>query len=98
LKAPSAGRVFLAKAQRSGANDGDACGCHDPLEGVVAATLSALGLRVKTLDLVVSMTAVLLVSLTSRIFRCRSIVAKTHYYPAHLWLIRQLPLGIQVRV
>jgi hypothetical protein len=60
LKVPSAGRVFLAKAQRSGAYDGDACGCRDPLEGVVAATLSALGLRVKTLDLVVSMTAALL--------------------------------------
>jgi hypothetical protein len=53
------GRVFLAKAQRFGANDGDACGCRDPLEGVVAATLSALGLRVKTQDLVVSMMAAL---------------------------------------
>jgi hypothetical protein len=39
------------KAQRSGANDGDACGCRDPLEGVVLATLSVLGLRVKTQDL-----------------------------------------------
>jgi hypothetical protein len=58
-KVPSAGRVFPAKAQRFGANDGDACGCRDPLEGVVAATLSALGLWVKTQDLVVSMTAAL---------------------------------------
>jgi hypothetical protein len=65
FKVPSAGRVFPAKAQRSGAYDGDACGCRDPLEGVVAATLSALGLRVKTLDLVVSMTAALLCVVTS---------------------------------
>jgi hypothetical protein len=55
-KVPSAGRVFPAKAQRSGANDGDARGCRDPFEGVVAATLSVLGLRVKAQDLVVSMT------------------------------------------
>ena len=27
------------KAQRSGVNDGDACGCRDPLEGVVMDTL-----------------------------------------------------------
>jgi hypothetical protein len=42
---------FRAKSQRFGANDGDACGCRDPLEGIIVATLSALGLRVKTLDL-----------------------------------------------
>jgi hypothetical protein len=65
LKVPSAGRVFSAKAHRSGANDGDSCGCRDPLEGVIAATLSALGLRVKTLDLVVSMMAALICVVTS---------------------------------
>jgi hypothetical protein len=53
------------KAQRFGTNKCDACGCHDPLEGVVAATLSALGLRVKTQDLVVSMTAALFCVVTS---------------------------------
>jgi hypothetical protein len=65
LKVPRAGRVFPAKAQRFGANDGDACGCRDPLEGVVAATLSVLGFRVKIQDLVVSMTATLLCVVTS---------------------------------
>jgi hypothetical protein len=45
------------KAQRSGANDGDARGCRDPLEGIVAATLSVLGLWVNAQDLVVSMMA-----------------------------------------
>ena len=38
---------FQAKSQRFGADDGDACGCRDHLEGVVVATLDALGLRVK---------------------------------------------------
>ena len=42
---------FRAKSQRFGADDGDACGCRDPLEGVVVATPDVLGLRVKTLDL-----------------------------------------------
>jgi hypothetical protein len=42
---------FRAKSQRFSANDGDACGRRDPLEGIVVAALSALGLRVKTLDL-----------------------------------------------
>ena len=40
---------FRAKSQRFGADDGDACGCRVPLEGVVVATLAAC-LRVKTLD------------------------------------------------
>jgi hypothetical protein len=64
-KVPSAGRIFPAKAQRSGANDGEARGCRDPLEGVVAATLSVLGLWVKTQDLVVSMTVALYCVITS---------------------------------
>jgi hypothetical protein len=38
---------FSGESLALGANDDDACGCHDPLEGVVAATLSALVLRVK---------------------------------------------------
>jgi hypothetical protein len=50
---------FSDESPALGANDGDACGCHDPFEGVVAVTLSALVLRVKVLDLVVSMTATL---------------------------------------
>jgi hypothetical protein len=53
------------KAQRSDANDGDARRCRDPLEGVIAATLSVLGLRVKAQDLVVSMTASLYYVVTS---------------------------------
>jgi hypothetical protein len=56
---------FPAKVQRSGANDGDASGCRDLREGIVAATLSALGLWVKTQDLVVSMTPALLCVITS---------------------------------
>ena len=32
-------RCIRVKAQRSGANDGDACGYRDPLEGVIVATL-----------------------------------------------------------
>jgi hypothetical protein len=40
-----------AKSQCSGANDGIAYGCRDPLEGIIVATLSTLELRVKTLDL-----------------------------------------------
>jgi hypothetical protein len=51
------GGFFPVKAQCSGSNDDDACRCRDPLEGIVAATLTALGLRVKTQDLVVSMMA-----------------------------------------
>jgi hypothetical protein len=65
LKVPSVGRIFPTKAQRCGANDGDTFGCRDPLEGVVADTLSILGLRVKTQDLVVSMMAALLCGVTS---------------------------------
>jgi hypothetical protein len=42
---------FWAKFQRFGANDGDACGCRDPLEDIVVATLPAIELWVKTLDL-----------------------------------------------
>jgi hypothetical protein len=64
-KVPSAGRVFPAKAKRSGVNDDDARGCRDPLESVVAATLSVLGLRVKAQDLVVSMMASLYCVVTS---------------------------------
>ena len=48
---PIVARVFPAKSQRFGADDGDACGCRYPLKGVVVATLDALGLQVKTLDL-----------------------------------------------
>jgi hypothetical protein len=42
---------FRTKAQRLGANGSDACGCRNPFGGVVVAILSALRLRVKTLDL-----------------------------------------------
>jgi hypothetical protein len=52
---------FRAKAQRLSANGGDACGCRYPLGGVVVVILSALWLRVKTLDLVVSTAAALCV-------------------------------------
>jgi hypothetical protein len=48
------GRVqgfFRAKAQRFGANDGDACGCRNPFAGAVVVTFAMLGLRVKTLTL-----------------------------------------------
>jgi hypothetical protein len=47
---------FRAKALRFDANDDDACGYRNPLEGAVVATFAALGLQVKTLDLVVSTT------------------------------------------
>jgi hypothetical protein len=50
-------RFFRVKAQRFNANGGDACGCRNPLEGVVVATFIVLGLRVKTLDHLVSTTA-----------------------------------------
>jgi hypothetical protein len=43
-------RFFRAKAQRFDANGGDACGCRNPLGGVVVGTFYTLGLRVKTLD------------------------------------------------
>jgi hypothetical protein len=46
---------------RFGANGGDACGCRFPLEGVIVVILPALWLRVKTLDLAVSMAATLCV-------------------------------------
>jgi hypothetical protein len=52
---------FRAKAQRFSADGGDACGCRIPLGGVVVVILPALRLRVKTLDLMVSMTAALCV-------------------------------------
>jgi hypothetical protein len=42
---------FRAKAQCLGANDGNVCGCHNPLWGVVVVILAMLRLRVKTLDL-----------------------------------------------
>jgi hypothetical protein len=48
---------FWAKDQRFDANGGDACGCRNPLEGAVVVTFFVLGLRVKTLDLVVSTAA-----------------------------------------
>jgi hypothetical protein len=48
---------FRAKAQRLSANGGDACGCHNPLGGVVVVILLVLWLRVKTLDLTVSAAA-----------------------------------------
>jgi hypothetical protein len=43
-------RFFPAKAQRFDANGGDACGCRNPLEGVVVVTFFVLGIRVKILD------------------------------------------------
>jgi hypothetical protein len=43
-------RFFRAKAQRFGANGSDACGCCNPLGGVVVVTFFVPGLRVKTLD------------------------------------------------
>ena len=43
-------RFFRAKAQRFGANSGEAYGYRYPLGGVVAATFVVLGLTVKTLD------------------------------------------------
>jgi hypothetical protein len=51
------------KAQRFGANGGDACGCRNPLEGFVVVILPVLWLRVKTLDLTVSAAAVYVVTL-----------------------------------
>jgi hypothetical protein len=45
---------FRAKVQRLGANHGDACGCRNPLGGVVVGIRPVLWLRVKTLDLTVS--------------------------------------------
>jgi hypothetical protein len=56
---PMAAPFFRAKAQRTCANGGDACGCRDPLEGAVVVILTALRLRVKTLDLTVSTAAAL---------------------------------------
>jgi hypothetical protein len=53
------GRVFQVKFQCSGANVDGFCGCRAPLEGVVAAILSALGLLLKIQDFVVSMTVTL---------------------------------------
>jgi hypothetical protein len=43
-------RFFQAKALCFRANGGDACGCRNPLEGVIVGTFSTPGLRVKTLD------------------------------------------------
>jgi hypothetical protein len=45
---------FREKSQRFGANDGDACRRRDPLGGVVVVILSASGLRMKTLDVVLT--------------------------------------------
>jgi hypothetical protein len=53
------GRVFQVKFQCSGANIDGFCGCRAPLEGVIAAILSALGLLLKIQDFVVSMTVTL---------------------------------------
>jgi hypothetical protein len=50
-------RCFQVKAQRLGANDGDACGCRNSLGGVVVGIRPAVQLRVKTLDLAVLMMA-----------------------------------------
>jgi hypothetical protein len=47
---------FLGESSALEANNSDACGCHNPLEDTGVVTLVALGLRVKTLDLVVSTT------------------------------------------
>ena len=41
---------FRTKAQRLSANGSGACGCRNPLGGVVVVILPALRLRVKTLD------------------------------------------------
>jgi hypothetical protein len=54
---------FRAKAQRFSADGGDACGCRIPLGGVVVVILPALRLRVKTLDLMVSMTVCVVILL-----------------------------------
>jgi hypothetical protein len=50
-------RFSRAKAQRLGANGGNACGYRNPLGGTVVGTFSMSGLWVKTLDLLVSTTA-----------------------------------------
>jgi hypothetical protein len=52
---------FRAKPQRLFANDGDACGYRFLLGGIFVVILSVLRLRVKTLDLVISMAAALCV-------------------------------------
>jgi hypothetical protein len=55
-------RVFFrAKSQHFSANDGDACGCHNPLGGVVMVILPVLWLRVKILDLMASAAAMVYV-------------------------------------
>jgi hypothetical protein len=41
---------FISRLLRFGANGGDACGCRNPLGGVVLDTFFALGLFVKILD------------------------------------------------
>jgi mTERF domain-containing protein len=66
------------------------CSAMEKTLSPVVTGLAGLGLTTDEITL--------LISLAPRIFRYRSIVAKTHYYPAHLRLIRQLPPGIQVRV
>jgi hypothetical protein len=45
---------FGTKAQHPAPNDSDACGCRNPLGGVVMGIRSAVRLRVKALDLAVS--------------------------------------------
>jgi hypothetical protein len=50
-------RFFRVKAQRSGANGGDACRYRNPLGGIVVGTFSMSGLRVKPLTFLVSMAA-----------------------------------------
>ena len=59
------GEFLRAKAQRSGANDDDGCGCRDPHQGVIVDTLFVLGLRVKTLDPMVLMPVALKCVVTS---------------------------------
>jgi hypothetical protein len=54
LRYRACARFFWAKAQRFGANDGDACGCRNPFESVVVVTFAMLGLRVKTVDIAIS--------------------------------------------
>jgi hypothetical protein len=43
-------RFFRGKARCFGANGANACGCRNPLGGVVVVTFSTLGFWVKTLD------------------------------------------------
>jgi hypothetical protein len=55
FQVPSAGKFFSGESSALCVNVDGFCGCRAPLEGVVAATISALGLLVKIQDFVVSM-------------------------------------------